>query len=330
MNEIPMETSRTAHPLVAWLKPRFRETTLVLLCVAEIVVFGLMESSFLRPSNLLDATRYMTEAGLLAFGMSLVIRTGGIDLSVGSTLALVSVCIGLFVRADMSVASAIVLGLAIGALCGAFNGVLVAHLGLVPLIVTVGTMALFRGIAYAITGANSYSGFPLSFEELSSAKIGLLPIQFFFFAFIATLVWFAMHRSRFGRYVSGIGYSIEASRYSGVRVRMVVVSVYLLSGVCAAMAAVLYTSRVFSARADAALGIEMSAITAVVLGGASITGGRGSVSGTLIAVVLLTYLQNGLIISGIPGEVQGVVIGAALLLGVLFNTFMERRRITSR
>jgi ribose/xylose/arabinose/galactoside ABC-type transport system permease subunit len=314
-----------AGGLPAFLRRHFREAILVVLCLVELGIFSTLDPHFLTLSNILDATRYMAEAGLVALAMSIVIRTGGIDLSVGSTLALASVSIGLFFQAGVPIVGCILLGIAVGALCGAVNGVLVAYLGLVPITVTLGTMALFRGIAYALTGARSFSGFPLSFARLASYKIAGVPAQFLFLVAFVLVMWLVMHRTRFGRYVGAIGYNVTATRYSGVRVRRILIATYTLCGAICALAAVLYTSRVFSARADAALGIELSAITAVVLGGASIMGGRGSIVGAFIAVVLLTYLQNGLIIAGIPGEFQGVVVGMFLLAGVFFTTRVERR-----
>ncbi|HET6507968.1 MAG TPA: ABC transporter permease [Baekduia sp.] len=309
-----------------WRRLANREMALLLACVVELIVLGQMSPYFLTVSNLFDASRYFAESGLIALGMSLVIMTGGIDLSVGSVLALVSVVIGFSFKAGVPLELAIALGLLTGLVCGFFNGVFIARLGLLPLTVTLGTLALFRGLAYAITGADSVSTFPLWFSQIGGSYVGQVPDQLIFFLIVGALVWLLMNRTRFGRYVSAIGFNEEAARFSGVPVRRVKTAVYVIAGGLVGLSSLIYTSRVFSARADAGVGIELTAITAVVLGGASIMGGSGTVVGTLLAAFLLTFLQNGLIIASVPGELQSVIVGAALLIGVFLNARVGRAR----
>jgi ribose/xylose/arabinose/galactoside ABC-type transport system permease subunit len=257
--------------------------------------------------------------------MTLVIITGGIDLSVGSALALVSVVIGFSFAAGLPLPLAIVLGLMVGVLAGAFNSLFITLLDLHPLAVTLGTFALFRGLAYGISGAGAVSNYPDWFAYLGQYYLGPIPGQLFVFIAALVVMWLALSRTRFGSYIYAIGINEDVARFSGVPVRKVKAAVYSIVGMLVALAAVIYTSKVSSARADSALGLELDVIAAVVLGGASIYGGVGTVAGTVLGVLIIATLRNGLTLAGVDNTWQVFIVGVALIITVFANEFFRRK-----
>ena len=273
---------------------------LILLLVLELALFGALKPAYLSLPGLLDASRAFVEAGLLALGMTLVIITGGIDLSVASLLALVSVSIGFSSAAGLPLPLALVFGLLVGLLGGLLNGLIVAALDLHPLVVTFGTMALFRGLAYAVTNANAVSTFPDWFGFIGQGYFwDLVPFQLIVWLVAVVAIWILLTKTSFGRYVYGLGINERATLFSGVNVFAVKLGVYILSGLFAAIAAIIQTSRVSTARANAATGLELTVIAMVALGGTRITGGSGSIVGTTFGVLILAYLQDGLVFVGV-------------------------------
>lgn len=305
-----------------------REAVLAVILVVQVAILAQLSPYFLSFDNLLEASRFFVETGLIALGMTLVIITKGIDLSVGSLFALVSVTVGFSYAAGVPLAAAIALGLFVGIAGGAFNGAMVAFLGLSPLTVTLGTFALYRGIAYAITDADAVSTFPDWFAFLGQFYVvGLVPGQLFVFAALAICAWLLLSRTRFGRYVYGIGLNDKATMYSGVSVERVKLAVYMLTGLLVAVAAIIYTSRVSTARADAGLGLELAAIAAVALGGVDIKGGAGTIAGAVLGVVILATLQNGLFLAGLATNLGLAVVGLFLIVGVFLNEFFRKREV---
>ena len=226
---------------------------LILLLLLELALFGVLKPAYLSVAGLLDASRAFVEAGLLSLGMTLVIITGGIDLSVASLLALVSVTIGFSFAAGLPLALSLVFGLLVGLSGGLLNGLMIAGLTLHPLLVTLGTMAFFRGFAYAVTNANAVSTFPDWFAFIGQAYLGdLVPFQLIVWLVAVVTVWILLSKTSFGRYVYGLGVNERATVFSGVNTFKVKVAVYTLSGFFAAIAAMIQTSRVFTARANAA------------------------------------------------------------------------------
>jgi ribose/xylose/arabinose/galactoside ABC-type transport system permease subunit len=302
-----------------------REAILAAILIAEVLILSQLSPYFLTLNSLLDASRFFVESGLIALGMTLVIITRGIDLSVGSLFALVSVTVGFSYAAGVPMVAAIVLGLFVGVAGGAVNGVLVAWLGLSPLTVTLGTFALFRGLAYAVTEAGAVSTFPDWFAYLGQFYAGgLVPGQLFVFVGAAVCAWILLSKTKFGRYVYGIGLNELASLYSGVRVRRVKLAVYVITGLLVAVAAIIYTSRVSTARANAGLGLELTVIAAVALGGVNIKGGSGTITGAVLGVLILATLQNGLTLAGLTTDLGLVVVGLFLIVGVFLNEFFRR------
>jgi rhamnose transport system permease protein len=280
--------------------------------------FGALDSQF-------DILRHTVEIGLLALAMTPIILTGGIDLSIGSTLGLCAVVFGkLWQDAGMPPWLAGTLTLGFGGLAGALNAGFIARLRLPPLIVTLGTFSLFRGLAEAITrGTATYTAFPLSFLELGQGRIAGLPTQGWLFLLVAIAVWLIVHRTVFGRSFRAIGFSPEGSRFAGIPVERRIAFAYVLAGIIAGLAGIIYTARLGQAKADAGMGYELYAITAVVLGGTSIFGGIGSVHGTLLGVAAIAILTKGLVYARQPQEVGGILTGALLLLALLASTIAK-------
>jgi ribose/xylose/arabinose/galactoside ABC-type transport system permease subunit len=295
------------------------ETLLVFVLLLQCVIFSRTGINFATQGNVLEVTKLSVEIGLLALVMTPVILTGGIDLSVGSLLGLCAICFGKLWRdAELAWPLAAVLTLGIGATAGSINALLITRLRLPPLIVTLGTFSLFRGLAEAITrGVDNFTNFPPDFLAFGQGYYGgVVPAQVPVFVVAAVFMWLLVHRTTFGRSLRAIGFAPEGARYAGLPVGRRVASAYVLSGIFAALAALIYVARVGQAKADAGTGYELLAITAVVLGGASIFGGVGSVPGTLLGVAALAVLKNGLTLSDQPAELAGILTGG-LLLAVL-------------
>ena len=294
------------------------ETILLLVLALEWFYFNSVGQRFGSLDNTFDIVRHSVEIGLLALAMTPIILTGGIDLSVGSLLGLCAILFGKLWRdAHLPLWAAAGGSLGIGALGGGLNAALITKLRLPPLIVTLGTFSLFRGLAEAIThGADTFTNFPASFLFLGQERLFGIPAQAPVFIVVAVAIWLLVHRTTFGRSFRAIGFSPEGTRYAGIPVERRIAMVYVLAGFIAGLAAVIYTARLGQAKADAGTGYELFAITAVVLGGTSIFGGVGSVHGTLLGVAAVAVLSNGLVHARQPREVAGMLTGALLLLAL--------------
>jgi len=302
------------HGIKAFL---FRqETVLGVVLVLEWFYFDAVGRNFGTYDNTCDILRHSSEIGLLALALTPIILTGGIDLSVGSLLGLCAILFGKLWRdAHLPIPLAMGCTLGLGALAGGLNAALITRLRLPPLIVTLGTYSLFRGLAEAITrGVDTFTNFPASFLALGQGRWLGVPAQAPVFLAVALGYWWLVHRSTFGRSFRAIGYSPEGARYAGIPVHRRLALVYVLAGVVSALAAILYTARLGQAKADAGTGYELFAITAVVLGGTSIFGGAGSVYGTLLGVTAIGALDNGLVHALQPGEMAGMLTGVLLIV----------------
>jgi rhamnose transport system permease protein len=304
---------------------RQREAVLLVVLLVLMGVMATMSDDFLTATNLLRTTRFFTEIGLIALGMTLIIITAGIDLSVGSALALVSVTIGFSYQAGLPLPLAILLGLVVGTAGGLFNGTVSTKLGVHPLVVTLGTLALYRGIAFGISDANAVSTYPDWFSYLGQYYLGVVPGQLFVFLAAIAVTWVLLARTTFGRYVYAIGANEEAARFSGIPVARVKITTYAMTGLLVGLAATIFTSRVSSARADFGNGLELDVIAAVVLGGSSIYGGVGSIPGTILGVLIIAVLRNGLQLAGVSSTWQLFLLGVLLIVAVLINEFLRRR-----
>lgn len=305
------------------------EWVLLLALLAEIAVFSAIAQNFFTWENLIEVVRFSVELGLLAIALTPVIITGGIDLSVGSMMGLAAVAFGALWRdGHFPLVAALLTALLIGCAGGALNAVLIARFNLPPLVVTLGSFSLFRGIAEAITrGTVNYTDFPRPFLYLGQGYLlGVIPVQLLFFLPVLLGFWILLHRSTIGRALYAIGFTAAGARYAGIPVRARIGLVYFLSGLVASLAAIIYVAHLGQAKSDAGTGYELDAITAVVLGGTSVFGGRGTIWGTLLGLFFLTVLQNGLHLAALPSELTGVLTGA-LLVGIIgFDRLRGKRR----
>lgn len=318
---------RSRHDRHAWGSP-----VLAAALVAEIAVFSAISENFLTATNFIEVTRFSVELGLLAVALTPILVTGGIDLSVGSMMGLAAVLFGA-ASTDWGLSIPMATGVALTAGCagGGLNALLISRLRLPPLIVTLGSLSLFRGIAEGVTqAAVNYTGFGSDFLFLGQGYIaGVIPSQvpIFLVIFLAYVV--LLHRSVYGRALYAIGFTAAGARYAGIPVAKRIGLVYVLSGLASAVAAIIYVAHLGQVRSDAGSGYELDAITAVVLGGTSVFGGRGSLWGTLWGLLALAILQNGLQLAALPSELTGIATGA-LLVSVIGIDRMRRRGTRAR
>jgi len=301
------------------IKNLFRhESILLIVLVGEWIFFDVVGRNFGTYDNSCDIFRHSCEIGLLALAMTPVILTGGIDLSVGSLLGLCAILFGKFWRdAHLPIPLAALCTLAVGALAGGLNAALITRLRLPPLIVTLGTFSLFRGLAEAITrGVDTFTNFPSSFLFLGQERWLGAPAQAPIFISTGIFFWLLVHRTTFGRTFRAVGFSPEGARFAGIAVERRMALTYVLAGVVSAIAAIIYTARLGQAKADAGNGYELFAITAVVLGGTSIFGGTGSIHGTLLGVAAIAVLQSGIVHAMQPSEMAGMLTGALLIIAL--------------
>jgi rhamnose transport system permease protein len=301
------------------------ETILALLVVVALVVLDRQSDRFFTVDNLFNQGRLMTEVGLVAIIMTFVIVTGGIDLSVGSILGLTAILIGVFWKnLGLPLPVAIGLGLVVGTLAGFLNGVIITRFRVPPLIATLGTLALYRGIAEGISQARSVRGYPEWFYVLGQGQVFGVPTQLWLLGLVALLAAIVLGWTTWGRATYAIGSNEVAARFSGLSVDATKMAIYSASGLAAAAAAAIFVSRVSTTRSDMGTGIELDAITAVVLGGTSIFGGRGTIVGTLLGLILIQALKNGLSLAGVKSDGTVVLIGAVLILTILLSNLFHR------
>jgi rhamnose transport system permease protein len=293
----------------------------------ETALFSITGTNFFTRDNLFEIVRLAVELGLLSLALTAVIVTGGIDLSVGSMMGLAAVVFGAaWHDAGLAIPVAILLTLLAGLLAGLVNAIPITLLRIPPLIVTLGTYSLFRGLAEGMTGGVvTYSSFPAAFLRIGQGYLwNVVPFQFFALTACAAGYWVLLHRSIAGRALYAMGFNYEGARYAGLPVRKRLALVYVLSSMVASAAAIIYVAHIGQAKADAGTGYELMAITAVVMGGTSIFGGRGTIVGTLLGLFVIVVLQNGLRLSGLPTELAGITTGILLVVTISFDHFQTR------
>lgn len=296
---------------------------LALLLLVEIAVFTVVGTNFFTHGNAFEIGRLCVEIGLLALALTPVIITGGIDLSCGPLLGLCAVILGKLWRdAGWPIGAAAAAAVCTGGLGGVLNALVITRLRVPPLVVTLGSYSLFRGFAEGLTGGvDNFTRFPESFLFLGQGYwFDFLPAQLPLFVAWAVGLWLLVHQTTLGRAWSAIGYSGEGARYAGIRVERSTAVAYLLSGLAAGMAAVIYVSHVGQAKADAGTNYELAAITAVVMGGTSIFGGRGTITGTLLGLLVIAVLQNGIRLADQPAEAAGALNAVLLLAAIIIDT----------
>jgi len=299
---------------------------LALVVAAEVAVFAVISPSFATGANAAEIVRLAVEVGLLALALTPVIVSGGIDLSCGALLGLSAITLGALWRDGgwpLPMAAAAALG--VGVAGGAVNAWLIAYRGLPALMVTLGSLSLFRGLAEGLTGAvDNYTGLPASFLSLGQGYLAGVPRQTPVLLLVALGAAVLLHRTTRGRACYAIGWNAEAARHAGVKVSNRLAELYVLSGLAAGLAAIIYVAHLGQAKADAGTGYELTAITAVVLGGAAITGGVGTIGGTALGLLAMVVLQNGLRLAALPAELAGILTGVLLMGALALPKLMAR------
>ncbi|MFN0313781.1 MAG: ABC transporter permease [Burkholderiales bacterium] len=297
-----------------------RWEALLLAFLAAAFVFGTtMSEYFLTASNVSIAIAAFMPTAIVALSMTLIIITGEIDISVGSIIGLCAAVMGLCLEQGMPMAMAIPISVLVGALAGLGNGIMVAYVGLPSLVVTVATLALYRGIAQILLKERGVTDFPEWYSNLGFGTIGHSPIPWTLLVFIFLAVLFAvyLHATRWGRALYAIGNNREAARFSGIDVKRTMLGLFVTSGVMCSVAAIILTAYLASARADTAVGFELQVVTAVVLGGVSIFGGSGTLGGVAIALFVLAFVQNALGLAGVAPEAQQIATGGVLIVTLI-------------
>lgn len=293
------------------------ETLLLAIAVAVFTINALSSPYFLNAWNLSDATFNFTEKAMIAFAMAMLIIAGEIDLSVASIIALASTAMGFVMQLGFNTPYLVATGMAVGLLCGAFNGLLVTRYGLPSIVVTIGTMSLFRGIAYIALGDQAYTGYPADFAFFGQGYVWwVISFEFALFVLLGVLFGILLHKTNFGRAVYATGNNQIGAQFSGIRTGRVKFMLFLLTGLMSGIAAICLTSRLGSTRPSIAFGWELEIVTMVVLGGVNILGGSGTIVGVVIAAFVMGMVTFGFGLLNVPGIVMSIFIGL-LLIGVI-------------
>ncbi len=305
------------------------QATLVLLIVIEFAIFGSLNSRFLNIMNLMYSVGDFLYIAIAALPMTLIIVSGGIDISVGAIMGLSSIITGLVWIKTANIALAIILGLLVGSLAGALNGMLILITQVNPLVITLGGSFLFAGLALTLsglagsTGFEGIGGFPDSFINIANGTIFNIPNPVWILLVLVIVFYIILHRTKFGRYLFLIGMNPEAARYTGIEVNKMIIYNYAISGLGAAISGILLASYFTSARSDLGADAPLTVITCAVLGGANIFGGEGSIIGTLLASLLIGYLKYGLQMVNITSHQTNVFLGFVLIASISGRYFWE-------
>lgn len=289
---------------------------LLLTLIVLLFVFNYLTDGIIMKRNVIfRLTENVMEMGIIALAMTLVIATGGIDLSVGYTMALSAIMMGLIYEQTGNIVLAIVVCLVTGILCGALNGLIIAKANIPPLVTTLATFSLYTGVSKCIAGSNIFSTFPEGMTILITHRLfGIIPYQFILFLVLAAIFAFAFNRTRYGRYLRGMGFNEQTVRFSGVNIGLTKFNIYALAGLMSAIAAIVYLCRLPAAKPDIGINVNLETITAVVLGGTSIVGGIASIEGTVLSILILGVLRKGLSLIGLGGDKYNFILGIILVI----------------
>ena len=313
------QTMTAAPPRTKFLPIGLRDMGTLIGLVLIVLVFSNLSSVFLTERNLINILQQSSLNACVAIGMTLVIISGGIDLSVGPTAALSAVIAATALVAGYPIPVVAVLALSIGAACGLLNGCLIAFAGLQPFIVTLGTLSLLRAIALIYTGGTPVLGVPAAFRTLFSASIWILPVPVVIVAIIGAIVWVVLGRTPLGEYILAVGGNEEAARVSGVPIARTKIAAYVISGVLASMAALILIARLGAAEPTLGTLWELEAIAAAAIGGASLSGGKGSIVGTIIGAIVLGTMRNGLTLLNVQAFYQLLATGIIIIMAMLID-----------
>ena len=305
----------------------FRRLSVVIILLLICLVFALGSSDFLTASNLLNVALQTSIIAIVAIGMTFTILTAGIDLSVGSVMALAgAVAAGLIVRQDLDTFTAIGLALLLGMVIGAINGLMIVKGGIPPFVATLAMLAMARGLTLVYTDGRPIAGLDEIFIFLGTGQVMGIPVPVIIMVVTAIIAHIVTRYTRFGLHVYATGGNEEPTRLAGISTDRVKLSVYIISGLTAAIGGILLTARLWSAQPNAAVGWELDAIAAPVLGGTSLFGGVGSIGGTLVGAFIIGVLSNGLNLMGVPSYYQQVIKGVVFILAVSLDILSKRRR----
>lgn len=329
MNTAPRHIPDRRNSLLSKLVKSW-ESLLLVVVIAIFIANSFASPYFLDAWNLSDATFNFTEKAMIAFAMALLIISGEIDLSVASIIALSSTAMGAAVQFGAGTPEIVLIGLAVGLACGAFNAVLVTVMGLPSIVVTIGTMSLFRGISYIVLGDTAFRGYPPSFAFFGQGYVWwVFSFELALFAVVAVIYGVVLHKTNFGRAIYAIGNNATGALFSGIRVQRVKFVLFLLTGLMSGIAAVCLTSRLGSTRPSIGLGMELEVVTMVVLGGVNILGGSGTIPGVVLAAIVMGLVTFGLGLLNVPGIVMSIFIGL-LLIGVIALPRLWTRLVAQR
>jgi ribose transport system permease protein len=296
-----------------------------LFLVALIIFFSLMSNVFLTFDNFIVILRQVSIIGICAFGQTFVVIAGGIDLSVGSTVALSGVIAASLSKFfNFPIPIAFIIGIAAGSVCGFINGILTTKVKIPPIIVTLGTLTIIRGLAFIIVGGQTVFGMPVEYRVLGRNYIGFIPIPVVILIVVFVIFFIILNKLKFGRYVYAIGSNEEAALISGIKVHRIKMLVFFISGLMAGLGGAILSSRLDSGQAATAQGLELDVLTAVVLGGVSIAGGKGKLQSVFVGVLIIGILANGMVLLNIQHFYQLVIKGAVLLLAVGLDTMRKK------
>lgn len=300
---------------------------IVVIIILMVVTLGFLTPYFFTATNLNNILLQTAINIVIGVGETFVILTGGIDLGVGSVVALSAVIMGSSLKTSLFIPIAILIGILIGALSGAFNGILVSKAKIPAFIVTLGMMSIARGLALLYTGGRSIYTFPKSFRWVfGNGKIGLIPMPAIIAGIVVLVAYFILHHTKFGRYVYAIGGNYEAAKLSGIKVKKTLLFVYMIAGITYSIGAAILIGRLNSAQPIGGTGYELDAIAAVVIGGTSLSGGAGTVLGTVLGALVMGILRNGLNLLNVSSYLQQVFIGSVIILAVLVDQLRKRKK----
>lgn len=304
-----------------------RRYGIVLMLLALIVYFSFGSEYFLTGGNIVNVLRQSAVTGISAVGLTYIMLTGGIDLSIGAVIGLTAVtAASCMAKLGMHPLLACIISLLLGLLIGFINGVLVNYVEIPALIATLGVMTSVRGLCYILTGGLPVYGFPASFDILGKGYIGFIPVPVIVMIVVLIIGWYVLNRTRYGRYLYAIGGSREAARLSGINVDRMIVVTYMVAGFLSALAGLVELSRLSSGQPSAGDGFEMNVITAVVLGGISVNGGEGKFSGVVVGIFIMSVLANGLVMMNVYEFYQQLIRGIVLIFAVGFDQLSKRRK----
>ena len=302
------------------------ETILLFIFIMVAIINSNLSPYFLDYTNLMNTTFNFIEKAIIALPMIFVIICGDIDISVASIIALSSVFMGMASQAGVNTFGLVAIGLFAGSAAGFLNGFIVTKFGISAIAVTLGSMSLFRGIAYVILGDKAFTKYPISFAYFGQGYIGntMIPFELVLFLILVIIFGMVLHRTIMGRKVFAIGNNSTAANFSGVPVSRIRLIIFTVTGLCSGLASILLTSRIGSTRPNIASGWELEIITTVVLGGVAITGGKGNIFGVIISIFIIGFLKFGMGLINVPGKVMTIIVGLLLVLAIMLPQLLKR------